>query len=178
MAEPSGGGRGGSSTLPHKRNPVGSALARACARQVRGAASVLLEAMAGEHERAAGAWHSEWAPLTDALALTGGAAAAMAEVLEGLEVRPERMAANLDATGGLLMAESVTMAMAADTGRLEGGHRDWCLRTLSLADEPHDPGEERFASDFRRHAREHSVLVDRAGMHLFAADFAPACARP
>ena len=78
--------------------------------------------MAGEHERAAGAWHSEWAPLTDALALTGGAAAAMAEVLEGLEVRPERMAANLDATGGLLMAESVTMAMAADTGRLEAHH--------------------------------------------------------
>jgi len=122
VAEPSGGGRGGSSTLPHKRNPVGSALARACARQVRGAASVLLEAMAGEHERAAGAWHSEWAPLTDALALTGGAASAMAEVLEGLEVRPERMAANLSATGGLLMAESVTMAMAADTGRLEAHH--------------------------------------------------------
>ena len=122
VAEPSGGGRGGSSTLPHKRNPVGSALARACAREVRAAASVLLEAMAGEHERAAGAWHAEWLPLTRALGFTGGAAAAMAEVLEGLEVRPERMAANLDATGGLLMAESVTMAMAADAGRLEAHH--------------------------------------------------------
>jgi len=123
VAEPSGGGRGGSSTLPHKRNPVGSAITRACAREVRGAASVLMEAMAGEHERAAGAWHSEWAPLTDALALTGGAAAAMAEVLEGLEVRPERMAANLEATGGLVMAESVTMAMAAaGAGRLDAHH--------------------------------------------------------
>ena len=74
--------------------------ARVRARQVRGAVSVLMEAMAGEHERAAGAWHSEWVSLTTALAFTGGAASAMAEVLEGLEVRPERMAAN--ATGGLL----------------------------------------------------------------------------
>jgi 3-carboxy-cis,cis-muconate cycloisomerase len=92
--------------------------------ETRGAVSVLFEAMAGEHERAAGAWHSEWSPLTGALALTGGAAAAMAEVLEGLEVRPDRMRANLEATGGLLMAESVTTAMAAagDTGRLEAHH--------------------------------------------------------
>jgi 3-carboxy-cis,cis-muconate cycloisomerase len=120
VAEPAGGGRGGSSTLPHKRNPIGAALARACAREVRGAASVLLAAMAGEHERAAGAWHSEWSALTDALASTGGAAAAIAEALEGLEVRPERMAANLDATGGLLMAESVSIAIAgAGMSRLE-----------------------------------------------------------
>jgi 3-carboxy-cis,cis-muconate cycloisomerase len=119
VAEPAGAGRGGSSTLPHKRNPVGSALARACARAMRGAAAVLLGAMAGEHERAAGAWHSEWAALTDALALTGGAAAAMAEALDGLEVRPKRMAANLDATGGLVMAESVSMAIAGSIGREE-----------------------------------------------------------
>jgi 3-carboxy-cis,cis-muconate cycloisomerase len=119
VAEPAGGGRGGSSTLPHKRNPVGSALARACAREVRGAAGVLLAAMAGEHERAAGAWHSEWSALTDALAATGGAAAVMVVALEGLEVRPERMAANLDAAGGLLMAESVSMTIADRIGRLE-----------------------------------------------------------
>ena len=97
VAEPSGGGRGGSSSMPHKRNPVGSVLAIACARRVRGDAGVLLAAMAQEHERAAGAWQSEWAPLNDALALTGGAAAAMREALEGLEVRPERMRENLEA---------------------------------------------------------------------------------
>jgi 3-carboxy-cis,cis-muconate cycloisomerase len=120
VGEPAGGGRGGSSTLPHKRNPIGSALARACARETRGAASVLLEAMAGEHERAAGAWHSEWPALTDALAFTGGAAAAMAEALGGLEVFPDRMAENLEATGGLLMAESVSTAIAnTGMGRLE-----------------------------------------------------------
>jgi 3-carboxy-cis,cis-muconate cycloisomerase len=120
VAEPAGGGRGGSSTLPHKRNPVGSALARACARETRAAASVLMAAMAGEHERAAGAWHSEWTALTGALAFTGGAAAAVAEALDGLEVREERMGENLDATGGLLMAESVSTAIAnAGMGRLE-----------------------------------------------------------
>src|SRR5919197_2321514 len=72
VAEASAGGRGGSSTMPHKRNPVGAVRARAAARSVRGAAGVLFEAMAGEHERAAGAWHSEWTALCDALAGTGG----------------------------------------------------------------------------------------------------------
>jgi 3-carboxy-cis,cis-muconate cycloisomerase len=101
VAERSGGGRGGSSSMPHKRNAVGSVLAIACARRVRGDAGVLLAAMPQEHERAAGAWQSEWASLSDALALTGGAAEAMREALEGLEVRSERMRENLE----LLRAE-------------------------------------------------------------------------
>ncbi len=119
LAEPSGEGRGGSSTMPQKRNPVGSALAIACARRVRGAAGMLLEAMAQEHERAAGAWQSEWEPLGEALALTGGAAAHMREVVEGLEVNTERMRANLDAAGGQPMAESVMFALAEQVGRAE-----------------------------------------------------------
>jgi 3-carboxy-cis,cis-muconate cycloisomerase len=118
-AEPSEGGRGGSSTLPHKRNPVGSVLAAACARRVPPLAETLQAAMAQEHERAAGAWHAEWETLSDALALTGGAAAAMREVMEGLEVRPDRMRENLDATGGLLLAENVTTIAAEKLGRLE-----------------------------------------------------------
>ena len=81
------------------------------AARVRGAAGVLLAAMPQELERAAGAWQSEWEPLRESLALTGGAAAAVREALEGLEVRPERMRENLDATGGLLMAESVVGAL-------------------------------------------------------------------
>jgi 3-carboxy-cis,cis-muconate cycloisomerase len=117
VAEPSGGGRGGSSTLPHKRNAIGSVLAIACARRVRGAAGVLLAAMPQELERAAGAWQSEWEPLREGLALTGGAAAAVREALEGLEVRPERMRENLNATGGLLMAESVVGALGERLGR-------------------------------------------------------------
>jgi 3-carboxy-cis,cis-muconate cycloisomerase len=122
VAEPAGEGRGGSSTLPHKRNPVGSVLAIACARRVRGEASILLGAMAQEHERAAGAWQAEWEALGGALAYTGGAAAAVRDVLEGLEVRPERMRENLDMTGGLVLAEPVSMALRERVGRSEAHH--------------------------------------------------------
>lgn len=120
VAEASGGGRGGSSTLPHKRNPVGSVLAIACARRVRGEASILLGAMAQEHERAAGAWQAEWEAVSGSLAHTGGAAASLREALDGLEVRPERMRENLDATGGLILAEAVVTALTeAGMGRSE-----------------------------------------------------------
>jgi 3-carboxy-cis,cis-muconate cycloisomerase len=119
VAEPAAAGRGGSSTLPHKRNPVGSALALGCARGVHAAASVLSGALAQEHERAAaGSWHGEWRALSDALALTGGAASWMRDVLEGLEVDDARMRENLDATGGLLMAERVSGLLAERLGRL------------------------------------------------------------
>jgi 3-carboxy-cis,cis-muconate cycloisomerase len=91
VCEPSAGG---SSTMPHKRNPVGSTLARACATRAQAACDVLLRGV-HEHERAAGAWHAEWAALSDALALTGGAAAWMRETLAGLEVDAERMRANI-----------------------------------------------------------------------------------
>jgi 3-carboxy-cis,cis-muconate cycloisomerase len=86
---------GGSSTMPHKRNPVGSTLARACAARSRAAAAELLAAVEQEHERAAGAWHVEWGALSDALAFTGGAVAWMRETLEGLEVDEEKMRANI-----------------------------------------------------------------------------------
>jgi 3-carboxy-cis,cis-muconate cycloisomerase len=86
---------GGSSTMPHKRNPVGSTLARACAMRARASAALLSESLVQEHERAAGAWHAEWGALSDALAYTGGAAAWMRETLEGLEVDAERMRENI-----------------------------------------------------------------------------------
>jgi 3-carboxy-cis,cis-muconate cycloisomerase len=86
---------GGSSTMPHKRNPVGSTLARACSARARAAAAELVAAVEQEHERAAGAWHVEWGALSDALAFTGGAVAWMRETLAGLEVDEERMCANL-----------------------------------------------------------------------------------
>lgn len=123
VSEPSGNGRGGSSTLPHKRNPVLSITAAANTRRAHAATGTLLASMAQEHERAAGAWHAEWEPLTDALALTGGAATAMREALEGLEVYPDKMRENLDLTGGLLLAEHVTTLAAEKLGRLEAHER-------------------------------------------------------
>jgi 3-carboxy-cis,cis-muconate cycloisomerase len=119
VAEPAGEGRGGSSTLPHKRNPILSVTAAASARRVLDLAHTLQAAMVGEHERAAGAWHSEWETLSDALALTGGAAAAVREVTQGLQVHPEKMRENLDATGGMLLAENVTTLAAGRLGRLK-----------------------------------------------------------
>ena len=119
VSESSDGGRGGSSTLPHKRNPVSSALAIACAHGARGAASVLIGAQAQEHERAAGAWQAEWGALSTALALTAGAAAGVREALDGLEVHADRMRANLELTGGLLMTEAVATALAERLGRAQ-----------------------------------------------------------
>jgi 3-carboxy-cis,cis-muconate cycloisomerase len=93
--------------------------AAANARRVQALAQTLYGAMLGEHERAAGAWHAEWEALTDALAMTGGAAAAVRGVTEGLEVYPEKMRQNLKETGGMLMAENVTTVVADRLGRLE-----------------------------------------------------------
>jgi 3-carboxy-cis,cis-muconate cycloisomerase len=119
VAEPAGEGRGGSSTLPHKRNPILSVTATASVRRVQDLSRTLAGAMVQEHERAAGAWHAEWEALSGALALTGGAAAAVREVTAGLEVHPETMRENLDATGGMLLAENVTTVAAERLGRLK-----------------------------------------------------------
>ncbi len=86
---------GGSSTMPHKRNPVGAVLAVACARHARANAGILLESVVQEHERAVGAWHAEWQALATALAATGGAAASVRRSLSGLEVDAARMRANI-----------------------------------------------------------------------------------
>lgn len=111
---------GVSSTMPQKQNPVGSALAIACARQVQAFAGVLTAALPQEHERAVGAWHSEWPALTGALAFAGGAAAAAARTLDGLTVDAERMQKNLDSSGGSVMAESASYLLAERHGRGAG----------------------------------------------------------
>ena len=102
---------GGSSTMPQKRNPVHSVLARACAQLVSGYASVLSRTVVQEHERAAGAWQAEWDALSGALAYTGGAASNIAEAVDGLEVDTERMQRNLELTGGLVVAERLSLAL-------------------------------------------------------------------
>jgi 3-carboxy-cis,cis-muconate cycloisomerase len=110
---------GGSSAMPQKRNPVRATLARACAPLACAQAAVLQESLVQEHQRAAGAWHAEWEALCGALAHAGGAAAAIAESLGGLEVDAERMRANLDASGGLVLSERVAVALADRVGRSE-----------------------------------------------------------
>ena len=110
---------GGSSTMPHKRNPIGSALAIACSRLVHGNSAVLAASLVQEHERGVGGWQAEWPALSDALAYTGGAASALLGVLEGLEVDEARMRANLDASHGLVVAERVSYALAEQLGRSE-----------------------------------------------------------
>ena len=95
-------GRGGSSTLPQKHNPIAAVSAIASAQRVPGLVSTLLASMAHEHERAAGNWHAEWIPLRDVLVAVGSAGAWLRDCLEHLEVRPAAMGRNLAADGGLL----------------------------------------------------------------------------
>jgi 3-carboxy-cis,cis-muconate cycloisomerase len=119
VAEVREGAGGASSTMPQKQNPAASVRAVACARQARGHAAVLLAAVEGEHERAAGAWQSEWAALSGVLACGGAALANVAEALAGLEVDADRMRQNLDLTGGLVVAERVSHLLAPRVGRRE-----------------------------------------------------------
>jgi 3-carboxy-cis,cis-muconate cycloisomerase len=120
--EPSGEGRGGSSTMPHKRNPVAAASALGAATMAPNLAATIFAAQVQEHERSAGPWHAEWPTLPTLLLVTSGALAATVELAEGLEVDAARMRANLDATGGLIMAEAVSMAIAEKIGKSEAHH--------------------------------------------------------
>lgn len=112
-----GAARGGSSAMPHKRNPVALVSALASAARAPALVAGLLGAMAHEHQRAAGSWHAEWRPLADLQVAVGSAAAWLRDALEHLEVDPARMRANLDATGGVLMAERIAGALSPALGR-------------------------------------------------------------
>jgi 3-carboxy-cis,cis-muconate cycloisomerase len=120
--EPSGQGRGGSSTMPHKRNPVGAATALAAAGMAPNLAATIFAAQVQDHERSAGQWHAEWPTLPLLQLVTSGALASTVDIAEGLEVDIARMRVNLDATRGLIMAEAVTMALAERIGKSEAHH--------------------------------------------------------
>jgi 3-carboxy-cis,cis-muconate cycloisomerase len=120
--EPSGEGRGGSSTMPHKRNPVAAASALGGATMAPALAATMFAAQVQDHERSAGPWHAEWPTLPSLLLVTSGALAAIVDIAEGLEVDVIRMRANLDTTRGLIMAESVTFALAEKLGKSEAHH--------------------------------------------------------
>ncbi|MDQ2916242.1 MAG: 3-carboxy-cis,cis-muconate cycloisomerase [Pseudomonadota bacterium] len=115
--EPAAPGRGGSSTMPQKRNPVGASIALAAAVRVPGLVATMLSAAVQEHERGLGDWPAEWETLPQIVMLTAGALEAMAEVVGGLDVDEARMRANLDLTRGQIFAEAVQMALAPKIGR-------------------------------------------------------------
>ena len=115
--EPFVKGRGSSSTMPQKRNPIACELIVAAAKVVRQQAGLMLDAMAADHERATGPWHLEWIAIPEAFLAASGALHQSRFLLEGLIVEPRRMQRNLDLTGGLIVAEAVMMALAEHTGR-------------------------------------------------------------
>jgi 3-carboxy-cis,cis-muconate cycloisomerase len=117
VAEAGGHGRGGSSTMPHKLNPIGSALTLAAACRVPGEVAAFLSAMVQEHERGVGGWQAEWPIVASAIQSTGLAASSMAEVAGGLTVDPVRMRANIDATHGVVFAERAMMLLGPKLGR-------------------------------------------------------------
>lgn len=120
--EPTAKGRGGSSTMPHKRNPVAAASILAAANRVPALMSSVYQSMVQEHERSLGSWHAEWLALPDIFNLCAGALERTVEVLQGLEVNAENMQRNIETTQGLIMAEAVMMALAPKIGRLNAHH--------------------------------------------------------
>src|SRR5262249_41836185 len=116
VAEPAVPGRGVSSSMPHKRNPVGCAAVLATATRMPALVSVLLAAMTQEHERGLGGWQAEWETVPEILLLTSGALSQMQHITGGLRVDAERMRANLDATRGLIYAEAVSTALSRAIG--------------------------------------------------------------
>ena len=144
--EPSAPGKGGSSTMPHKRNPVGSAVLISAATRVPGLLSILFSAMPQEHERSLGLWHAEWETLPEICCVVSGALAQALNITRGLEVDAARMARNLDLTHGLVLAEAVSIVLAQRVGRETAHHllEQCCKRAVAeqrhlravLGDEP------------------------------------------
>jgi 3-carboxy-cis,cis-muconate cycloisomerase len=122
MAEPYVAGRGASSTMPQKRNPIASEYVLAAARTVQALVPVMQGAMAADHERATGPWQAEMLALPQGFVLTHGALQHAAAIAEGMVVDPARMRRNLDLTGGLIVAEAVMMGLAPHLGRGEAHH--------------------------------------------------------
>lgn len=144
--EPSAAGKGGSSTMPHKRNPVGAAVLISAATRVPGLVATMFSAMPQEHERSLGLWHAEWETLPQICRLVSGALKQALLVSEGLEVDASRMGRNLDLTQGLVLAEAVSIVLAQRLGRDTAHHllEQCCRRAVAeqrhlravLADEP------------------------------------------
>jgi 3-carboxy-cis,cis-muconate cycloisomerase len=117
VSEPAGEGRGSSSTMPHKRNPVACAVVLSAATRAPALAAAMLTAMSQEHERGLGGWHAEWETLPELFRLSAGALHRMLETFIGLDVDANRMLQNLEITHGLIYAEAVTMVLGKQIGK-------------------------------------------------------------
>lgn len=117
VAEPSGESRGGSSTMPNKRNPIACALTLSAVNRVPGLVAGFLSSMAQEHERAVGGWQAEWPTVAAIVEATGLASASMAEAADGLEVSAVKMRENISATKGSVFAERAMMLLGPSMGR-------------------------------------------------------------
>lgn len=117
VLEPAGAGRGGSSALPHKRNPAASLLALEASQRVPALVATLIYQLTPEHERGLGQWQAQWFTLKSLAGAAASALAAMAETLEGLEVRPQAMSANLERSGGLVFSEALSLHLARTLGK-------------------------------------------------------------
>jgi len=184
VREPQVAGRGASSAMPHKRNPVLATLVRSAALQVPQLAATVTGCLVSEDERSAGAWHAEWEPLRQCLRLAGGAARHTAELAEGLTVDHGRMRENLALTGGQLVSERLSAALAPLLGKATA--KDALTRASQAASASGEPLAEvlaRVPEVTRRLSREQldqllepvnytgaaSPLVDRAlGRHRAA----------
>jgi 3-carboxy-cis,cis-muconate cycloisomerase len=116
-SEPHEEGRGGSSTMPQKRNPIASEYIVGATRAVHALVPVMLGSMIADHERATGPWQSESLAIPQCVALTAGALANARSIAEGMTIDTERMRRNLELTGGLIMAESIATALVGKLGR-------------------------------------------------------------
>jgi 3-carboxy-cis,cis-muconate cycloisomerase len=119
LREPAEEGRGGSSTLPHKRNPVACAVILSAAIRVPGLVATMFSAMVQEDERGLGGWHAEWETLPEIVCLTAGAMHQLADIVPRLEIDVERMRQNLNLTKGLIFAEAITVALGEKISRAQ-----------------------------------------------------------
>jgi 3-carboxy-cis,cis-muconate cycloisomerase len=135
--EPSGEGRGGSSTMPHKRNPITCAVVLAAAQRMPGLVGIMLAAMPQEHERSLGGWHAEWETLPEIVRVSAGALYHMAEMVAGLEVDATRMQQNLELTHGLIFAEAVTAVLGKKVGKSKAHQILESASRKSIAEKKH-----------------------------------------
>lgn len=134
VSEPIAEGRGGSSAMPHKRNPVSCAAILAAVARTPGLMATLYASQIQQHERALGGWQAEWETLPQLVMLAGGVLENSEYLLSGMQVNAQKMRDNLDITHGLIMAESVTQALAAHIGKADAHHliEKICHRAIAL----------------------------------------------
>lgn len=134
VSEPIAEGRGGSSAMPHKRNPVSCAAILAAVTRVPGLMATLYASQIQQHERALGGWQAEWETLPQLVMLAGGVLENSEYLVKGMQVNTHKMRDNLDITHGLVMAESVTQALATHLGKADAHHliETICHRAIAL----------------------------------------------